>query len=272
MDLSTIFDADALWDSDIHEGLQLTQRVTEYLRKMIMDGALPPETQLPNEPDLSNYLNISRSTVRSALATLEQGGFIQRRWGVGTFVAKKPPTYNNLSLNSGVTQVIRSSGAEPGCTELLIAMRPATERVSAHLSIEIGSPTLVIERVRLANDQRVVFSVDFMSPDLLRLPDGDIPLQDLKEHIKDQQSVYGFLRQKFSLEIHHGIAWIHPLTAEQYIADKLQVCVGSNILHIEQVDFGFDSEPLALSDEYYAADAFSFYIYRSSLKEFSNEC
>ncbi len=158
--LSKILEPNSQWDKDVPEGTLLVQRVIEYLRKKIMEGELPPETQLPNEPDLSSYLNISRSTVRSALAILEQGGFIQRRWGVGTFVTKNPPTYNNLSLNSGVTQLIRSSGAEPGSSELLMTTRPASERVSAQLAIELGTPTLVIERVRLANDKRAVFTVD----------------------------------------------------------------------------------------------------------------
>ena len=264
MDLSAIFEPITKWDKDPHEGTQLAQRVTEHLRKMIMDGVLAPETQLPNEPDLSAYLNISRSTVRSSLAILEQGGFIQRRWGVGTFVTKNPPTYNNLSLNSGVTQMIRSSGAEPGSSELLMTTRPASERVSTQLSIELGAPTLVIERVRLANDQRMVFTVDILPLSLFHLPGGDIPLEEFEKHVQDQQSVYGFFRQRLSLEIHHGIAWIRPLSAEQYIADKLQIRVGSNILHLEQVDFNVDGEPVALSDEYYVADAFRFYIYRSS--------
>ena len=127
MEFSEIFQPNIQWDKDAREGTQLAQRVTEHLRKMIMDGDLPPETQLPNEPDLSAFLNISRSTVRSALTILEQGGFIQRRWGVGTFVTKNPPTYNNLSLNSGVTQLIRSSGAEPGSAEFLMTTRPASE-------------------------------------------------------------------------------------------------------------------------------------------------
>jgi GntR family transcriptional regulator len=264
MDLSAKFEPITQGDKDAHEGTQLTQRVTERLSKMIMNGDLAPETQLPNEPDLSAYLNISRSTVRSALAILEQGGFIQRRWGVGTFVTKNPPTYNNLSLNSGVTQMIRSSGAEPGSLELMMTDRPASERVSTQLSIELGAPTLVIERVRLANDQRAVFTVDILPLSLFHLPGGDIPLEDFKKHVQEQQSVYGFFRERMALEIHHGIAWIRPLSAEQYIADKLQIRVGSNILHIEQVDFDVDGEPVALSDEYYVADAFRFYIYRSS--------
>jgi GntR family transcriptional regulator len=264
MDLSAKFEPISQWDKGVHEGAQLAQQVTEHLRKMIMDGDLAPETQLPNEPDLSAYLNISRSTVRSALTNLEQGGYIQRRWGVGTFVTKNPPTYNNLSLNSGVTQMIRSSGAEPGSSEILITTRPASERVSTQLSIELGAPTLVIERVRLANNQRAVFSVDILPLSLFHRPGGDIPLEDFEKHVKDQLSVYDFFRQRMSLEIHHGIAWIRPLSAEQYIADKLQIRLGSNILHIEQVDFDVEEEPVALSDEYYVADAFRFYIYRSS--------
>jgi len=258
------FEPNTLWDGDTRDSTQLAQRVTDHLRKMIMDGKLLPETQLPNELDLSTYLNVSRSTVRSALAILEQAGFIHRRWGVGTFVTKNPPTYNNLSLNSGVTQLIRSSGEEPGCVELLLATRPASERVSTQLSIELGAPTLVLERVRLANDQRVVFTVDYLPLSLFHLPNGDIPLAEIKEYILEHQSFYDYLRQRLLLEIHHGIAWIHPYSAKDFIADKLQIPGGSNILHIEQVDFDANGEPVALSDEYYVADAFRFYIYRST--------
>ena len=268
MDISKIIKPFTQWNKDAPEGVQLAQRVTEFLRIKIMDGELPPETQLPNEPDLSSYMNISRSTVRSALAILEQGGFIQRRWGVGTFVAKNPPTYNNLSLNSGVTQLIRSSGAVPGSVECLITKRPASERTSVHLSIELGAPTLVVERVRLANDKRSVFTVDVLPLSLFQTPDGQIPLDEFEKAIDEQQSIYGFFRQKLNLEIHHGIAWIRPVSAEEYIADKLQLQVGSNLLHIEQVDFDNNGEPVALSDEYYVADAFRFYIYRSNQGEY----
>jgi len=264
MDLSAILVPNTQWDKESPEGSLLVQRVIEYLRKKIMDGELPPETQLPNEPDLSTYLNISRSTVRSALAILEQGGFIQRRWGVGTFVTKNPPTYNNLSLNSGTTQLIRSSGAEPGCAELFMTTRPASERVSTQLLIELGAPTLVIERIRLANEKRVVFTVDVLPLTLFHINGSDIPVNELETYIRKQQSVYGFLHQRLNMEIHHGIAWICPMSAEQYIADKLQITVGSNLLHIEQVDFDCNETPVALSHEYYISEAFRFYIYRSN--------
>jgi len=249
---------------DSYDNSTLAQRVAEQIRSLVMEGILSPESQLPNEPDLSAYLSVSRSTVRSALTILEQGGFIQRRWGVGTFIAKNPPTYNNLSINSGVTQLIRSSGAEPGNAEFFITVRPASEHIANRLSLEPGAPVVVLERVRLANDHRVVFCLDTLPKTLFRDQDGEIPLSEVEQYVRKKQSMYGFIRERLGKEIHHGVAWIRPLSAEAYLAEKLLIPRGSSVLHLEQVDFGDDEEPLALADEYYVADAFTFYIYRSS--------
>lgn len=249
---------------DSNDSSTLAQRGAEQLRALIMEGKLSPESQLPNEPELSALLKVSRSTVRSILTILEQGGFIQRRWGVGTFIVKNPPTYNNLSINSGVTELIRSSGAEPGFAEFLITTRPASEHVASHLSLELNAPVVVLERVRLANDRRVVFCLDILPQVLFRKQDREVPLADIEQYLNENQSMYSFIREHLGREVHHGIAWIRPLSAETFLAEKLAIPRGSSIMHIEQVDYGNDGEPLALSDEYYVADAFTYYIYRSS--------
>lgn len=259
-----LFDSKRAWEGEVYDGTSLAQRVAEQLREMIMQGKLEPERQLPTEPELSTILNVSRSTIRSALTILEQGGFILRRWGVGTFVAKNAATYNNLNVNSGVTQLIRSSGAEPGCLELLVVTRPASEHVANQLSLELGAPMVIVERVRLANERRVVFSMEYLPQELFSTQDGEVSIEEIQGYLKLNQSMYGFLRQRLDLEIHHGVAWIRPLTAEDYISEKLQVARGSSLLHLEQVDYNFSGNPVALSDEYYVADAFTFSVYRSS--------
>ena len=246
-----------------NEGASLAQRVAEQLRDMIMDGRLTPESQLPNEPDLSLQLNVSRTTVRSALTILEQGGFIQRRWGVGTFVAKNPPTYKNLNINSGVTQLIQSSGAKPGSAEILITSRPASEYVANRLSLDPGTPVIVVERVRLANDQRVVFTQDYLPESTFKTEAIQFSLEEIRDYLSNHQSMYALLHEHISLDIHHGIAWIRPAIAEGYIAEKLQVSRGSSLLHIEQVDYASNGDPVALSDEYYIPESFVFYVYRA---------
>jgi GntR family transcriptional regulator len=248
---------------DSYDGVPLVQRVSEQLKNMIMEGKLPPESQLPNEPDLSILLNVSRSTIRSALTILEQGGFVHRRWGVGTFIAKDPPSYKFLNMNSGVTQLIRSSGAEAGSIELHTVLRPAKERIAKLLAVEPETPLVVIERVRLANQRRVVFSIDYIPFSLFQSPKREVSLEEIGKFLSEKQSMYEFLHDQLAIDIHHGIAWIQPITAESYLAEKLQIANKSSLLHVEQVDFVANGDPIALSDEYYVADAFVFSVYRS---------
>ena len=146
----------------------------------------------------------------------------------------------------------------------MISERPASEHIASRLSLEPGDPVVALERVRLANERRVVFSLDYIPKALFRDLDGEIPLTVVENYLRDNQSMYTFFRERLSMEIHHGIARIRPLAAEAYIAEKLAIPYGSSILNIEQVDIGNDGEPLALSDEYYVADAFTFYSYRSN--------
>jgi GntR family transcriptional regulator len=258
------FTPTSAWAGETHANTPLDQRVAEQLREMIMEGKLGPETQLPKEPDLSSLLNVSRSTIRSALTILEQGGFILRRWGVGTFIARNPPTYNNLNINSGVTQLIRSSGAEPGCVETLITTRGASEHIANRLSIDPGTSIVVLERVRLANDRRTVFTQDYLPQALFCSGENEISLSEIRDFLDKHQSMYAFLHERCAIDIHHGIAWIRPLLAEGYVAEKLELPRGSSILHLEQVEFMPDGVPFALADEYYVADAFTFSVYRTA--------
>jgi len=66
------------------------------------------------------------------------------------------------------------------------------------------------------------------------------------------------------LDIHHALAWIRPLTADAFLAEKLQIPYGSEILYIEQVDYINDGTAVALADEYHVGNAFTFALYRSN--------
>ncbi|MGF1624234.1 MAG: FadR/GntR family transcriptional regulator [Alphaproteobacteria bacterium] len=61
--------------------------VYRALLRRIADGSLRPGGRLPNERDLAAQLKVGRSTVRGALALMEQQGLVTRRVGSGTFLA-----------------------------------------------------------------------------------------------------------------------------------------------------------------------------------------
>lgn len=64
----------------------LKERVLAELRRYIERGVLAPGDRLPSERELSQQLEVSRSTVREAIGLLEALGVVEVRQGSGTFV------------------------------------------------------------------------------------------------------------------------------------------------------------------------------------------
>ena len=64
----------------------LAERAAGKLAASMLDGSLATGTQLPPERELMSQLEISRSTMREALKSLEENGLIESKHGVGWFV------------------------------------------------------------------------------------------------------------------------------------------------------------------------------------------
>jgi len=64
----------------------LTNVVAAKLVKSILDGTLKPGSQLPPERELMKRMEVSRSTIREALKSLEESALIESRPGVGWYV------------------------------------------------------------------------------------------------------------------------------------------------------------------------------------------
>src|SRR2546426_5566037 len=69
------------------------EETVERLGTAIRVGLLAPGSQLPSERSLAHQLGISRSTLRLALTTLVQSGYLTSSSGPagGTFVAERVP-------------------------------------------------------------------------------------------------------------------------------------------------------------------------------------
>ena len=60
--------------------------VYRALLRSIKEGHMVPGAKLPNQYELAQQLNTSRTAVRSALAMMERQGLVRRRVGSGTFL------------------------------------------------------------------------------------------------------------------------------------------------------------------------------------------
>ncbi len=232
---------------------RLAFAIREELARRIGSGTVAPGDRLPPEPELAAELGVSRATLREALRSLEEDGFVKRTRGAGTFVTGRPRARNNLDVNFGVTQAIRAAGMRPGTASSTVDVRSATHDEAEALDIDEGDPVVVMDRVRTADDHPVVWSRDVV-------PSSRVSKEAL-EYLGDG-SLYELLARDAGAVVHHGLVSIEPVKAGKRLAKALRVPVGSLLVFLRQVDFDANGEPVLLSLEHHVADAFEFTVVR----------
>jgi GntR family transcriptional regulator len=232
---------------------RLSFRVRDELANRIASGRIPKGSKLPPEPALAEELGVSRPTLREALRSLEEDGFVTRTRGAGTYATHRPRLQNNLDVNFGVTEAIRAAAMTPGTAETAVHTEGASEQQAAALDLRPGDPVVVLERVRTADLRPVVFSRDVVSVTTL----SAIELAGMQL----DGSVYAIL-ELHGHAVEHGVVRIEPHRAHRTLARKLGVKSGALMLYLVQVDFGREGDPILLSEEYHLADAFEFTVVR----------
>lgn len=70
-------------------GKSLAVRVSEALKKQIIDNQLKPGDKLPSESELMEQFKVSRTTIREAMKLLKAEHIVEIKRGNGTFVSDK---------------------------------------------------------------------------------------------------------------------------------------------------------------------------------------
>jgi GntR family transcriptional regulator len=73
---------------DYHSGVPIYRQVVGQIERLILAGILPEGRQLESVRDLSERLKVNPMTVSKAYSILERQEFLERRRGVGLFIAK----------------------------------------------------------------------------------------------------------------------------------------------------------------------------------------
>jgi len=89
---------------------------------------------------------VSRITLREAVRSLMEDGYVVRRQGAGTFVTRGPTLRNSLDTNFSYTEYLESIGVHAS-KEVLDARRvPGDDAVLADLNLEPGAEVVIVRR------------------------------------------------------------------------------------------------------------------------------
>jgi len=159
-------------------------------------------------------------TARHALTSLEREGIVERRQGIGTFVAAPKIHFNKLMSYTG--QMARR-GLTAGCKVLSSKIIENEEEATAHLSLPPRSSVIKLERLRhnagepFALETRYFRAAEF--PDLLSAP-------------LERESLFVFLERKYKVDIGYADEEIDATAADRRIANLLGIPCREPLLRI----------------------------------------
>jgi GntR family transcriptional regulator len=229
----------------------LVEQVRQSLLGDLTSGKIEPGAKLANENELAERFAVSRSTIREAVGSLMDAGYLVRRHGSGTYVTVSPRTRHPLDTTVSYTAMIRASGHTPAETVVGKALRPPTDDERGVLGLNGADAMVDVERVRFADRRPVIYSRDRIPSALL----GDYSEEAL------ESSLYALLARA-GHPVASATAQLIPTVASAKLSKLLMVKRGTPLLHIDQVDYDERGRPVMLSHEWHVADAFDLVVNR----------
>lgn len=140
----------------------LSRQLEDIFREYIDEGVWKPDTLIPSEAVLSKRFGVSRSTVRSALISLEQDKLLYRIQGKGTAVLSKQLS-SSLPV-AGLRMAIHKAGLENNekLNILLYEKRKVPDDVARKLNIPMNDTVLYVERTSILASSKEPRSLQYI--------------------------------------------------------------------------------------------------------------
>jgi GntR family transcriptional regulator len=221
-------------------------RLQDRIRAAIDAGALKPLDALPGERDIAQAFNVSRVTVRKALAGLIEGGLLRQRQGSGTFVAAPPQRVEQaLSRLTSFSEDMRRRGLKPTVRWLQRETSLASPQEAMRLSLSPSETVSRLRRLRLAGG--VPMAIELATIPSRYLPDPMIVEDSLYDTMERLGCLPTRALQRLSAK---------ALGSED--AALLDVSPGAAAHAIERIGFLDGGIPIEFTQSWYRGDAYDF--------------
>ncbi|MBI3966234.1 MAG: GntR family transcriptional regulator [Chloroflexi bacterium] len=232
--------------------IPLHHQLRNLLERQIRNGVWAPHQMIPTENELVKQHEVSRITVRQALAALVAEGLLYRQQGKGTFVA--PPKISEpLDSLFGFAEVLQKQGRLPAIHVLAIETQVASPEVCRNLLLPSGAEATYIERRVDVDGQPLFFDQSFLP--------AAFGLQPTRRELESQALLQWLEAAGHSIgDAVHSIA-ARVVSPEE--AAVLQLGAGSPVLVARRVAYTDRGQTLVYSQAIYRSDR---YEYRVKLK------
>jgi GntR family transcriptional regulator, phosphonate transport system regulatory protein len=238
---------------DTGSGVALWRQVADGIERGIADGTFSAGEKLPGENEIAETYRVNRHTVRRALATLAERGFVRAERGSGTYV-EAPRLAYPLRSRTRFSEIVGAGGHEPRGQLIADSKEPATRELARQLNLKTGAPLVRLEKLRFADRTPICVVTTWLSAE--RFPDAG--------------RIYERVRSMTKLLAHHGIrdyrrasTRVTAAIVNASDAGRLDLALGRPILVVESTDVDPDGRPLLTTRSRFAADRVEFVVENS---------
>lgn len=226
------------------------QRIQSLIRKRIDSRQLQPGDAVPSERELAKIHHVSLMTARHALTFLEREGLVERRRGVGTFVAQPKIHFNKLM---SYTEQMAARTLTAGAKVLFAKIVDNENEAVARLSLPPTSSVIKLERLRHAANEPFALETCYLNaadfPGLL-----DAPLE--------RESLFGILERDYKVDLGYADEEVDATAADPRIAELLAIPRREPLLRIRQVIYSAKGKAIMYVLGFYRSDRHNLVIRR----------
>lgn len=240
---------------DLLDRRPLSAQLRDRIWDMVQREHYRTGDRLPSEQKLAARFGVSRTTIREALKTLEEERFLLCRHGVGRFMAPGPSgvlSETITDLNS-VTEMARSLATSISTQVLSLREELPEAVVRTRLNLEPGVAVVVLERVRLAQDEPVIYSIDIFPRHLV---DGELRAEEFAG------SLLSVMEGQWNTWLVYSKAVINAVNLNAELSGRIGVPDRIPWILLEQVNYDAQDRPVLYSKDYHRGDKFQFHVLR----------
>jgi GntR family transcriptional regulator len=216
----------------------LHYQLSELLNQQIEAGRWRVGEKIPTEEELCALFGLSRTTVRKALDTLVNAGYLTRQKSRGTFVAEKL-VEGLVNRPAGFYDDMTRQGIRVVSTVLEKRVIQPPDKIARELQLNPNQTVIALDRLRFIRDEPIMLVSCYLPYDLCP--------SLLEEDLTD--GLYQLLREKYGFKIVRAKRFLEAVAANDYEAQMLQVKPGAPLMLIESTSYLEDGRPF----EYFKA-------------------
>lgn len=226
------------------------------IQNRIAAGEWAESLRLPSEAFLAESYQVSRMTIRQAMAELVKEGMVARRRGVGTFILKDEPAKPRLTMALPLPTTVMRRLTDAGydvqsCMHRASVMTVPSRSIAESLRLAPEDEVAFFER-RITVKERMLVISRSMIPESLCQGITDAPL------IND--SIQETLAQNHGVNVQYSRNWLEAVRATDEEAAILGTERGAPLILITSVFYDADSVPVEYVSNLWNGDTIRFHV------------